>query len=235
MITKKYFSAKETLSGRQTNGLKSYHFTFLCACSGANLTILQVRKEDRGRYVNSQNFFFQVLNFIFFRYICEANNGIGETVSRSVSLEVSFGPIISSKRPRVGQKEGYEAELICIVSAYPPAAVSWFRDGKSINSDDHYQLSYLGKPNEETISTLKLKNVQSSLFGRYVCQGTNAYGAGETAMELFGKQTFSFISSKQRLLCATYLLLESTCCTLFRTLAHLNLYADKVHAMFFFV
>jgi len=135
--------------------------------SGANLTIFQVKKEDRGRY------------------ICEANNGIGEPVSKSVLLEVSFGPIMSAKRPKVGQKQGYEAELICKVTSYPPAAVSWVRDDKELNNNEHFEIAYLGVTNEETISTLKLKSVADRHYGDYVCKAKNAFGNDETTLELF--------------------------------------------------
>jgi hypothetical protein len=64
------------------------------------LTIPQVKREDRGRY------------------ICDASNGIGQAVSKAVLLEVSFGAIVSSKRPKTGQKEGYEADLICKVTYF---------------------------------------------------------------------------------------------------------------------
>lgn len=145
--------------------------------SGANLTILQVKKEDRGRY------------------ICEASNGIGESVSKSVLLEVSFGPVMSAKRPKIGQKEGYEAELICKVTAYPPAAVSWVRNDKELNNNEHYEISYLGITNEETISTLRLKSVAGHHYGSYICKAKNAYGDDQTTLELFGKDSFAIFDA----------------------------------------
>lgn len=133
------------------------------------MTVPEVKRQDRGRY------------------ICEASNGIGEPVTKSVLLEVSFGPMMSAKRPKVGQKEGYEAELICKVTSYPPAAVSWVRDNKELNNNEAYEISYLGVTNEETISTLRLKKVDKHHYGHYVCKAKNAFGSGETKLELFGE------------------------------------------------
>lgn len=131
--------------------------------------IPQIKKEDRGRY------------------ICEASNEIGEVASKSVLLEVSFGPIVTSKRPKTGQKSGYEADLICKVTSYPPAAISWVHHDKELNNNEHFEISYLGVTNEETISTLKLKNVAHHNFGEYICKAKNVFGSAETTLELFGE------------------------------------------------
>lgn len=136
-----------------------------------------MKKEDRGRY------------------ICEASNGIGASVSKSVLLEVSFGPVMSAKRPKIGQKEGYEAELICKVTSYPPAAVSWVRNDKELNNNEHYEIGYLGVTNEETISTLRLKSVNQHHYGNYVCKAKNAFGNEETTLELFGENCYILLSN----------------------------------------
>jgi Immunoglobulin I-set domain len=145
-------------------------FTKGSSYSGYSLYIAQVKKEDRGRY------------------ICEVSNGIGEAATKSVLLEVSFGPLVASKRPKTGQSTGYEAELICKVTSYPPAAVSWTRHDKELNNSDNYEISYLGVTNEETISTLRFKSVAHHDFGQYICKAKNIFGAAETALELFGKE-----------------------------------------------
>lgn len=136
---------------------------------GQSLFIENVKKEDRGRY------------------ICEVSNGIGEPATKSVLLEVSFGPIVASKRPKTGQSTGYEAELICKVTSYPPAAVSWTRNDKEMNNNENYEISYLGVTNEETISTLRFKSVAHHDYGAYMCKAKNAFGSGETTLELFGR------------------------------------------------
>lgn len=135
-----------------------------------------MKKEDRGRY------------------ICEASNGIGEPVTKVVLLEVSFGPILSAKRPKVGQKSGYEAELICTVTSYPPAAVSWVRNNKDLVNNDALEISYRGVNNEDTISTLRIKYIATRDFGKYICKAKNVFGEAETALELFGKHFYVFIT-----------------------------------------
>lgn len=136
------------------------------------MTIKEVKREDRGRY------------------ICEASNGIGDPATKSVLLEVSFGPIMSAKRPKVGQKHGYEAELICEVTAYPPAAISWVRNNKELNINEAFDIAHIGVNNEKTISTLRLKTVEKHHYGNYVCKAKNAFGNDETTLELFGELDF---------------------------------------------
>jgi hypothetical protein len=144
--------------------------------SGANLTILQVKKEDRGRYY------------------CEASNKIGSPVRKSTLLEVSFAPILSAKRPKVGQKQGYEAKLICKSTSYPPAAISFLHKEKELNNNEHYQIEYNGSVNEETEAILTLKEVKEHHFGEYLCKAKNAFGSAETRLELYGKEVINFIS-----------------------------------------
>lgn len=135
------------------------------------MTFSEVKKEDRGRY------------------ICEASNGVGNVARKSVLLEVDFAPVMSAKRPKVGQKAGYEAQLICEVTAYPPAAISWLRHGKILNNNGHYEISHLGVSNEVTTSTLKLVTVSKHHYGDYHCKAQNKNGEGETRMELFGRKS----------------------------------------------
>lgn len=137
----------------------------------ANLTIFQVKKEDRGNY------------------ICEVSNGIGETVSKTVLFDVYFAPIVIPKMPKTGQKEGYEAELICLIKASPTAKVSWWtRDEKKIKNDEHFEVFNISS--EETISTLKIKKVTLDHFGNYTCRAKNAFGSSETTLELYGELLF---------------------------------------------
>lgn len=142
---------------------------------GANLTILQVKKEDRGHYV------------------CEASNGIGSVVDKKVLLEVSFGPVLSAKRPKVGQKEGYEARLICKATSYPPASISFVHKGKELSNDQHYQIEYQSSVNEMTEAILILSEVKKHHYGEYECKARNELGDAKTTLELFGKEVINFL------------------------------------------
>lgn len=147
---------------------------FQCFHRGANLTIVRVKKEDRGRY------------------ICEASNGIGNKVSKTVVLEVSFGPSISVTRPRVGQKEDYTAKLICRSTSYPPAAMSFQHKNKELSSNEHYQIAIVGIGNGETEAILTINHVKKHHYGEYLCVAKNQISTAESKLELFGKEVINF-------------------------------------------
>lgn len=130
------------------------------------LTFPHVKREDRGNY------------------ICTATNGIGESVSRIYSLEVSFAPQLSAESPKVGQKVGYVAKLACKVTANPAPAVSWMHKDKVLTNNEHYEISTTGLNNDVTVSTLKLNEVADHHFGDYICKATNPFGNDETILQL---------------------------------------------------
>lgn len=134
------------------------------------MTINPARREDRGRY------------------ICTASNGQGSPAKKTVSLEVSFQPTVSADSPKVGQKGGYLAKLICKATAYPAPSVSWIRNEKVLENSDNIEISNTGNSNEQTISILQINKVDSQHYGLYTCKASNNFGNDETTFELIGKE-----------------------------------------------
>lgn len=139
--------------------------------SGANITIVQVKREDRGKY------------------ICTANNGIGEPVTKTISLDVSFGPTLSAESPRVGQKVGYIAKLVCRVTAFPAPSVSWIRNEKILSNSEHIEISTTGSNHDVTVSILQIHKVDDQHYGEYTCKAENPFGNDESTLELIGEET----------------------------------------------
>lgn len=144
--------------------------------SAPTLTFIHIKREDRGNY------------------ICTATNGIGESVSRVYSLEVSFAPQLSADSPKVGQKVGYVAKLACKVTANPAPAVSWIHKDKVLSNNEHYEISTTGHNNDVTVSILKLNEVADHHFGDYICKASNPFGNDETRLELIGEETKKILS-----------------------------------------
>ncbi|XP_046675364.1 limbic system-associated membrane protein-like isoform X2 [Homalodisca vitripennis] len=115
-------------------------------------------------------------------YICTASNGVGDPVQKQINLHVLYPPEIEVERGWVHSGEGYEAQLVCIVHAEPPAEVLWFRDTLRLDSTERRIMEVRGSRH-----TLLIRKVQSSDFGNYTCQADNQIGKAKQSLELSGK------------------------------------------------
>ncbi len=92
-------------------------------------------------------------------YICSADNGLGQSGSSEMVLDVLHGPIVELPRSREA-KEGESVRIECSVRANPrPDAVRWTKVGDE-------EFSQVG-------ATLRLDNVRARDNGDYVCSATN--------------------------------------------------------------
>lgn len=89
--------------------------------NGNSLKIKSTHKEDRGTYY------------------CSADNGIGQAAVKHVNLEIEFSPVIAVPRPKIGQAIDYDTELVCKITAYPPPAVVWVKNGVQLTSGDEFE------------------------------------------------------------------------------------------------
>jgi hypothetical protein len=119
---------------------------------------------------------------------------MGSPATKAVSLEVSFAPTLSAVSPKVGQKVGYIAKLVCKATAYPAPAISWVRNEKILGNSEHIEISNTGSNDDVTVSILQLNKVEASHYGLYICKAENQFGNDDTTFELIGKETkFNFI------------------------------------------
>ncbi|XP_068084641.1 protein CEPU-1 [Anabrus simplex] len=123
-------------------------------------------------------------------YECTANNGVGEPVTQHINLHVQYPPEIEVERSWVHSGEGYEAQLVCIVHAEPPADVLWYRDTLRLDTTERAIMETRGSRH-----TLILRKVQASDFGNYSCVADNALGKTRQYVELSGKPNPAVFSS----------------------------------------
>ncbi|XP_010130628.1 PREDICTED: hemicentin-1, partial [Buceros rhinoceros silvestris] len=109
------------------------------------------------------------------RYMCIASNAAGDK-SKSYNLNVLVSPTI------VGAEDSGRAEditvilnsptsLVCEAYSYPPATITWLKDGNPLESNRNIRILPGGR-------TLQILNAQEDHAGRYTCIATNE--AGET-------------------------------------------------------
>ncbi|XP_046382563.1 neural cell adhesion molecule 1-like isoform X1 [Ischnura elegans] len=115
-------------------------------------------------------------------YECTADNKVGSPVTKEIVLNVLYPPEIEVERNWVHSGEGYEAHLVCLVHAEPPAEVLWFRNTLRLDTTDNRITEARGNRH-----TLILRKVKSTDFGNYSCLADNSLGKTRQYVELSGK------------------------------------------------
>ncbi|KAJ8668175.1 hypothetical protein QAD02_009838 [Eretmocerus hayati] len=118
-------------------------------------------------------------------YYCVADNGVGRGARRNINLEVSFAPVITAPRPRIGQALTYDQNLECHVEAYPPPGITWLQKDVVLSDNIHYSISHFATADEYTDTTLRVLNIEKSQYGKFTCRAANNMGSAETEVELF--------------------------------------------------
>lgn len=134
---------------------------------GNELKIHSVHKEDRGTYY------------------CVADNGVGRPARRNVAVEVEFPPDVEAHTKVVEQALGYGVELVCNVVAYPPPTITWVHNGIQLSTN----LNYIVDPgytsdDDQTLTSVRVKNLKPRELGDYICKAQNKLGAGETTLTI---------------------------------------------------
>ncbi|XP_073667498.1 hemicentin-1 isoform X2 [Paramisgurnus dabryanus] len=109
------------------------------------------------------------------RYSCLASNSAGDR-SRHFNLNVLVSPTIAGSDPEGSAEEvtvtlNSPTSLICEAQSYPPAIITWLKDGTPFESSRNVRVFPGGR-------TLQILNAKEEDAGRYTCVATNE--AGET-------------------------------------------------------
>ncbi|XP_029708201.2 neurotrimin [Aedes albopictus] len=122
---------------------------------------------------------------------CTATNGVGEPVSETLDVFVDFIPEVSVRTSPIHTKIGQNAQLECIVTSAPTAAVHWFHKGLPLPSDRRYtkQDGIVTKPQYHTVyrHVLSIRNVKDADLGHYECKAENKIGIKGAHLELTGR------------------------------------------------
>ncbi|XP_025019182.1 hemicentin-1 [Python bivittatus] len=138
----------------------------------------QTLLEDDGHQLMSSGRFLQITKAEVAdtgRYTCVASNTAGDK-SKSFSVNVLVSPSIVGADNDGGAEEATvilnnPTSLVCEAYSYPPAIVTWLKDGAPIESNKNIRILPGGR-------TLQILNAQEGNSGRYTCIATNE--AGET-------------------------------------------------------
>ncbi|GFT72647.1 titin [Nephila pilipes] len=120
-----------------------------------NLTFQRVMTENAGKY------------------ICKAENGVGDGLRKTVNLIVhGHSPKIQPFSVSDVLNEGESAKLGCVLSKGDgPFTFKWYRDNKEIKNDSQVEIN-----NFKDVSFLIVSKVTAYSSGNYTCQVQNSAG-----------------------------------------------------------
>nr|XP_019943654.1 PREDICTED: Down syndrome cell adhesion molecule-like protein 1 [Paralichthys olivaceus] len=163
--------AKGTLAG--IGNPQQYHPVPLTGriqiMGNGSLLIRHVLEEDRGFY------------------LCQASNGVGSDISKSMVLTVKIPAMITSHPNTTMAKKGHMKELNCTARGEWPIIIRWERGDTVIDPDRNPRYSITTSPNEKTdevLSTLKLKPAEREDSVFFSCHAINSYGEGRGLIQL---------------------------------------------------
>ncbi|XP_043342030.1 hemicentin-1 isoform X3 [Cervus canadensis] len=136
----------------------------------------QLLKEDDTHHLMSGGRFLQITNAQVShtgRYTCLASNTAGDK-SKSFSLNVLVSPIIAGVDSDGSPEDvtvilNSPTSLVCEAYSYPPATITWFKNGTPLESNRNIHILPGGR-------TLQILNAQEDNAGRYACVATNEAG-----------------------------------------------------------
>ncbi|XP_019490993.1 PREDICTED: hemicentin-1 [Hipposideros armiger] len=136
----------------------------------------QLLQEDDTHHIMSSGRFLQITNAQVShtgRYTCLASNPAGDK-SKSFSLNVLVSPTISGVDSDGSPEDiivilNSPTSLVCEAYSYPPATITWFKDGTPLESNRNIRILPGGR-------TLQILNAQEDNAGRYSCVATNEAG-----------------------------------------------------------
>uniref|UniRef100_A0A182N2J5 Ig-like domain-containing protein n=1 Tax=Anopheles dirus TaxID=7168 RepID=A0A182N2J5_9DIPT len=110
-------------------------------------------------------------------YECLAQNGMGNPVTRAVTVVVKGSPIIHKHSSYINTAVGENVELVCLYDSNPaPRKIQWLRDNEVVQqvtgqiaiTNDHH--------NHHDRTRLTIKNVQQKDMVAYYCKVVNDLG-----------------------------------------------------------
>ncbi|ESO95974.1 hypothetical protein LOTGIDRAFT_239377 [Lottia gigantea] len=110
-------------------------------------------------------------------YICTANNGIGQSTTKSLPLNIRCSPRINGDlKDEVMNRLGEEVTILIDVIAYPKPSFKWIQEstGQELTPDTTQQVA-----TNNYISSLTV-TIQQSSFGNYIVTVNNSIGCDKS-------------------------------------------------------
>ncbi|XP_029768765.1 Down syndrome cell adhesion molecule-like protein 1 [Terrapene carolina triunguis] len=118
-------------------------------------------------------------------YLCQASNGVGTDISKSMFLTVKIPAMITSHPNTTIAIKGQMKELNCTARGERPIIIRWEKGDTVIDPDRNMRYAITTKDNsDEVISTLKLKPADRGDSVFFSCHAINSYGEDRGLIQL---------------------------------------------------
>uniref|UniRef100_A0A670Y828 DS cell adhesion molecule like 1 n=1 Tax=Pseudonaja textilis TaxID=8673 RepID=A0A670Y828_PSETE len=118
-------------------------------------------------------------------YLCQASNGVGTDISKSMFLTVKIPAMITSHPNTTIAIKGQAKELNCTARGERPIIIRWEKGDTVIDPDRNVRYTIATKDNsDEVISTLKLKPAERGDSVFFSCHAINSYGEDRGLIQL---------------------------------------------------
>ncbi|XP_070621494.1 cell adhesion molecule DSCAML1 isoform X2 [Erythrolamprus reginae] len=118
-------------------------------------------------------------------YLCQASNGVGTDISKSMFLTVKIPAMITSHPNTTIAIKGQAKELNCTARGERPIIIRWEKGDTVIDPDRNARYAIATKDNsDEVISTLKLKPAERGDSVFFSCHAINSYGEDRGLIQL---------------------------------------------------
>uniref|UniRef100_G3UDP3 Cell adhesion molecule DSCAML1 n=1 Tax=Loxodonta africana TaxID=9785 RepID=G3UDP3_LOXAF len=118
-------------------------------------------------------------------YLCQASNGVGTDISKSMFLTVKIPAMITSHPNTTIAIKGHAKELNCTARGERPIIIRWEKGDTVIDPDRVMRYAIATKDNgDEVVSTLKLKPADRGDSVFFSCHAINSYGEDRGLIQL---------------------------------------------------
>ncbi|XP_076325843.1 cell adhesion molecule Dscam1-like isoform X3 [Tachypleus tridentatus] len=132
-----------------------------------SLVIHQVAKEDQGKYM------------------CEASNGVGSSISAIFEIKVHTPPNFHVKFSSLAVKEGSDVSLTCDSHGDRPILFTWFKNHQQIQIERQQRFVLdTTSSGEITKSELTIFSANRADSGNYRCEAKNIWGSDDRSLQL---------------------------------------------------
>ncbi|XP_043281967.1 lachesin-like [Venturia canescens] len=171
------------------------NITLTCKADGYPTPVLSWRREDGQsitvdrrnkveKYDGEQLNLTKITRSEMGAYLCIAKNGVPPTVSKRITVEVEFSPMIWVPNQLVGAPAGTNVSIDCHTEAHPRAISYWSLNKTMILPNEKYSTE-TNQNSYRMHMRLTIRNLEAGDFGSYQCISKNSLGETEGSVRLY--------------------------------------------------